>query len=263
MLDGFLDDVTRARLLDFLTEPGWAAPEPPRSKWERATCDVPPAAAGAGASGAGDDAGGDASEAGGDADADGGSGKIGRQRRTWGLKDEALRRLAETDPWPKLEVQSRLAKLYPDAVFAHMPSAEIQGGKFAAGSAADGGEGDVVADEERGARTGAAAGGDAGAGGGRRKRRRLEAGAAGGGDGGGGGGSSDGGSEGGSGNGSEGGGDDSEGEEGGGGGGRGAPAVDCAQWVANAAVAGDSFSWHVDADPCSLPDSPWVDRVGR
>ncbi|KAI3427134.1 hypothetical protein D9Q98_007071 [Chlorella vulgaris] len=34
--------------------------------------------------------------------------------------------------------------------------------------------------------------------------------------------------------------------------------VDCSCFVANAAVAGDSFSYHVDADPTSFPDgSPW------
>ncbi|GAB4818432.1 hypothetical protein N2152v2_005478 [Parachlorella kessleri] len=41
------------------------------------------------------------------------------------------------------------------------------------------------------------------------------------------------------------------------------PAVDCAAFVANAAVAGDSFAWHVDADPTSFPSpSPWVDAYG-
>lgn len=43
VMDGFLDDVTRQRLLDFLTEPGWTGPEPPLTNWERATCDSAPA----------------------------------------------------------------------------------------------------------------------------------------------------------------------------------------------------------------------------
>ena len=42
----------------------------------------------------------------------------------------------------------------------------------------------------------------------------------------------------------------------------GAP-VDCAAFVANAAVEGDSFRYHVDADPSSFPDaSPWVAAYG-
>eukprot|EP00887_Chlorella_sp_A99_P001233 scaffold14.g1233.t1 len=41
------------------------------------------------------------------------------------------------------------------------------------------------------------------------------------------------------------------------------PAVDCAAFVANAAVEGDSFRYHVDADPSSFPDSsPWVEAYG-
>ncbi|KAL4855298.1 hypothetical protein ACK3TF_004052 [Chlorella vulgaris] len=39
--------------------------------------------------------------------------------------------------------------------------------------------------------------------------------------------------------------------------------VDCSCFVANAAVAGDSFSYHVDADPTSFPDgSPWNAAYG-
>ena len=40
------------------------------------------------------------------------------------------------------------------------------------------------------------------------------------------------------------------------------PAVFCAQFVGNAAVAGDQYSYHVDADPADLPPSPWVDAFG-
>jgi hypothetical protein len=37
----------------------------------------------------------------------------------------------------------------------------------------------------------------------------------------------------------------------------------CEQFVANAAVHGDSFRWHVDADPDSFPKSRWVDFYGN
>jgi hypothetical protein len=39
--------------------------------------------------------------------------------------------------------------------------------------------------------------------------------------------------------------------------------VDCNQFVANAAVHGDSFSWHVDADPWDLPESAWTQQHGH
>jgi hypothetical protein len=40
--------------------------------------------------------------------------------------------------------------------------------------------------------------------------------------------------------------------------GEAAAPVDCACFVANAAVGGDSYAFHVDADPTSFPDgSPW------
>ena len=35
------------------------------------------------------------------------------------------------------------------------------------------------------------------------------------------------------------------------------PLVRCAAFVGNAAVAGDAFAYHVDADPAAFPDSPW------
>ena len=43
--------------------------------------------------------------------------------------------------------------------------------------------------------------------------------------------------------------------------GRGGAAV-CERFVANAAVFGDAFRWHVDADPSSLPPSEWTAAVG-
>lgn len=39
--------------------------------------------------------------------------------------------------------------------------------------------------------------------------------------------------------------------------------VDCNAFVANAAVYGDAYSWHVDADPSVMPDSPWTQHYGR
>ena len=39
--------------------------------------------------------------------------------------------------------------------------------------------------------------------------------------------------------------------------------VDCNQFVGNAAVYGDCYTWHVDADPTAFPDSPWVDTFGH
>jgi hypothetical protein len=42
-----------------------------------------------------------------------------------------------------------------------------------------------------------------------------------------------------------------------------ADSVDCNQFVANAAVHGDHFSWHVDADPWTLPHSTWTQRYGH
>lgn len=46
--------------------------------------------------------------------------------RTWGLKPEVLRQLAAADLPALREVHSRLAKLYPEYVIAHMPSDAIQ-----------------------------------------------------------------------------------------------------------------------------------------
>ncbi|BDA51114.1 hypothetical protein COCOBI_17-3340 [Coccomyxa sp. Obi] len=36
----------------------------------------------------------------------------------------------------------------------------------------------------------------------------------------------------------------------------------CAQFVGNAPVAGDTYTWHVDADPSTLPDSRWTELFG-
>lgn len=37
----------------------------------------------------------------------------------------------------------------------------------------------------------------------------------------------------------------------------------CERYVANAAVHGDAFAWHVDADPSCFPDSEWTRRHGQ
>ena len=42
-----------------------------------------------------------------------------------------------------------------------------------------------------------------------------------------------------------------------------APSVDCNQFVGNAAVYGDAYSWHVDADPADFPPSPWTAAFGN
>ena len=39
--------------------------------------------------------------------------------------------------------------------------------------------------------------------------------------------------------------------------------VDANPFVANAAVPGDAFQWHVDADPSDFVDSDWTDQYGR
>ena len=41
------------------------------------------------------------------------------------------------------------------------------------------------------------------------------------------------------------------------------PKVDANPFVANAAVDGDTFHWHVDADPSEFVDSPWTQEHGR
>lgn len=39
--------------------------------------------------------------------------------------------------------------------------------------------------------------------------------------------------------------------------------VDCNAFVANAAVYGDFYQWHVDADPLDFPPSKWVNTFGN
>ncbi|KAK9806407.1 hypothetical protein WJX73_002680 [Symbiochloris irregularis] len=91
VLDDFIDEPTRSSLLALLTAEGWDHSQgPPERKWERATAD------GAGLS------------------------------RTWGLTHTALQELRNDSIPAMTEVQSRLAKLYPDFGICHMPSHAMQ-----------------------------------------------------------------------------------------------------------------------------------------
>lgn len=63
---------------------------PPAGKWERATCDA------------------------------------AFLPRTWGLRHDVLLSLAQSNLRAKLEIQSRLAKLYPEYSIEHMPSDHMQ-----------------------------------------------------------------------------------------------------------------------------------------
>lgn len=97
VLDGLVSEALRAQLLGVLTAgaPSGAC-EPPRLMWERTTCDgagLPP---------------------------------------SWGLQPRLLRRLGRKPPPCVVEVQSRLAKLYPEYTVAQMCS--VGGDSGGAGS---------------------------------------------------------------------------------------------------------------------------------
>lgn len=190
VLDNFLDQPTRQALIDYLTEPGWttnstctsgggsSSSHPPESKWEQATCDAAdkPTA------------------------------------RTWGLTSSVLQQFAAEDVPAKLEVQSRLAKLYPDMIIAHMPSEHIQLGLVHQQEAqlqelSGAGQQQQQLQQQLIGRQAAATNAQ-----------------------------------------------------------RDAPAVaaDCSTFLANAAVYGDNYSWHVDADPSTFPSpSPWTQAYGN
>jgi len=146
-LDNFIDDDTRKELKDFLVgaaAPGLGGPSlPPKDRWERRTADMAGAAP------------------------------------TWGVKPEVIHALADGRPKAVIEVQSRLARLYPEYDIFHMPSAAIQGN-------ARGGQGTEDHDSD----------------------------------------------------------------------------VDCSAFLANAAVEGDMFRFHVDADPTAFPPGPWTSTYG-
>lgn len=207
VLDGLIDEASRAALLDLLTAPGGgeqeegsageeeqvaacAAGDPalPPGKWERRTADAAGGAA------------------------------------TWGARDGLLAEL-EAGLAPALrEVGARLAALYPQADIAHLPSDLIQPPPAAAAASPEEEESEGAGGEES---EGVGGEENKGAGGEQLQQRRRAA----------------------------------KRRR------RAAPAppfsVRCAAFVANAAQAGDSFAWHVDADPTSFPaDSPWAAAYG-
>lgn len=135
VMDDFLDEAVVKELRDFLTM--GHENELPESMWQRQTADMKGAAA------------------------------------TWGVVPAVLESLAQGNPPAVVEVQSRLAKIYPEYEIVHMPSQSIQ--------------------------------------------QQLPS---------------------------------------------AAESVDCSAFLANAAVEGDTFRFHVDADPTSFPPSQWTHVFG-
>jgi len=177
VLDGLVSEDLRAELLDLLIGDsrmngdadgsGRVAGAPPSGTWERTTLD------GAGLP------------------------------VTWGLKPRLLRRLATHPPACVVEVQSRLARLYPEYHIGRIsPSAvaHLGRGLGAAGDAGDAGR--KCSGEGSGEFSG-------------------------------------------------GGGEQDTSDE-----------YSATPFVANAAVYGNAFQWHVDADPSSLPPSRWLSAHG-
>ena len=118
-LDGMIDERMRRRLLERVTEAGWdeSRPEPPSATWERRTTDT----AGAVPLFDGDDAS--------DDDASDDASRHSGASPTWGLKPDAMRRLetdAATNDWAFRELHGRLAKLFPNLEFAHMPADDMR-----------------------------------------------------------------------------------------------------------------------------------------
>ncbi|DBB12125.1 TPA: hypothetical protein ACH3X3_006236 [Trebouxia sp. C0006] len=205
VLDNFIGEPERQSLIDTLTQPSWDHSQgPPSSSWERETAD------GQGLS------------------------------KTWGLKDSVLQELAKGALPAMQEVQTRLAKMYPDYFIAHMPSHLIQTDQQAApdnhtvqspqldrskqtvvGDGIDSGDSQAESSsschmdqEDLTAASGSATAPTA----------EQHA--------------------------------DSTGSN-------QAASVDCNQFVGNAAVYGDCYTWHIDADPAAFPSSPWVDAFGH
>lgn len=162
VLDGLLADADRQSILGTITEPDWDHQQgPPGPKWQRSTCDA-----------------------------------AGRPR-TWGLSPETLANFMQCQLPAKLELQSRLVKLYPEYQIVHMPADQIQG--------LSGAGNQPSALEESGQINQEGTPGHSST-----------------------------------------------------------PEVDCCPILANAAVEGDKFSWHVDADPINFFDrSPWVQNHGH
>ena len=170
-------------------------------------------------------------------------------------KDERLRAFASCTLAAKLEVQSRLCKLYPDAIISHQPSDAMQPWRDSShderplqqpnqreeGSVHQPGErplqppsreeGCAVQQPEEGCRVVAADNNEAAV-----AALIRGAGAA----------------------------DDAEPAAGMSvGGSEAPPRVDAHPVLANAAVPGDAFQWHVDADPSDLMESAWTQEHGR
>lgn len=161
--------------------------------------------------------------------------------KTWGLKDSVLQQLAKGDMPAMQEVHTRLAKLYPDFTIAHMPSDMIQHRAAAADDTNDVVPGSPGPSQAANTPLSNALGhGDlrhpqtdamlqssqCQTEPGRHHAHPL----------------------------STSGSDDESVAE---------PSVDCNQFVGNAAVYGDCYTWHVDADPSAFPASPWVDTFGH
>lgn len=168
--------------------------------------------------------------------------------RTWGLRDGVLRALGEAPSQAVLEVQSRLAKLYPEYDIVHMPAEHMQPSSGVAQGSADAGLDHCQRSEAEHCTAGSGctaaicAGSDmgqerCGAGQGATARQssasepeadRAPSAAATGG---------------------------CQQDNGGSAGQPDGAGVFCAQFVGNAPVAGDQFGYHVDADPAEAQAS--------
>lgn len=168
--------------------------------------------------------------------------------KTWGLKDSVLQQLAGADMLAMQEVHTRLAKLYPDFTIAHMPSDMIQHRTTADGHDEDGG-GVVVVQDSSGFPQAQDTSFDSASGHGGVTHPQTDAMM-----------------------------QSSQCQTGtskdhiawphsrsssGDVAAVAEPSVDCNQFVGNAAVYGDCYTWHVDADPSAFPASPWVDTFGH
>lgn len=164
--------------------------------------------------------------------------------KTWGLKDSVLENLAKGELPAMQEVHTRLAKLYPDYFIAHMPSHLIQSSQQAASdievqspqlnrSNAVHGQHTILGDGTDSGDSQAQSSSschmdqeDLTAASEAAVAPTAEQHA------------------------------DSTGSN-------QAASVDCNQFVGNAAVYGDCYTWHIDADPAAFPSSPWVDAFGH
>eukprot|EP00884_Botryococcus_braunii_P000585 jgi/Botrbrau1/10527/Bobra.7_1s0008.1 len=215
VLDDFFGEEERSEILAELTAPAWDHSQgPPPDKWERETADT--------------------------AGAD----------KTWGLRNEVLRRLLANPTRAMKEIQSRLALLYPDYDIMYLPSDTIQGpGAGAEFSEVSSGRSSPMRNpnlvDSEGSRSvstrlkGSGLPGIAGLEGKGISNLYL-------------------------------GGDGAAQQQGDESLARGehalqdsqAPIFDCSPLLANAPVAGDTYSWHVDADPSSFPAGAYVAKYG-